>query len=68
MFAAYGVRPIQVPLRRVRLGQDLRCWSTDNGGTICTNSMYYSPKCPKSPPVTEFDRIVPTPPEAAGAS
>lgn len=49
------------------LGQDLRCWRTDNEGAVCSNLMYYSPNCPTTPPITESE-ILPTPPEAPGAS
>jgi hypothetical protein len=52
---------------RFGLGQGLRCWRTDNGGAICSNLMYYSPNCPTTPPLTETE-ILPTPPEAPGAS
>jgi hypothetical protein len=48
------------------LGQALRCWGTEDGGTVCTDLMYYAPDCPTAPAVTEMETL-PTPPEAAGA-
>lgn len=56
-----------VPYPGYRLGQGLRCWRTQDEGTICSNLMYYSPGCPTTPPLTESE-ILPTPPEASGAS
>lgn len=55
-----------VPYRNYGLGQ-VRCWRTDNEGAVCTNLLYYSPDCPTTPPITESE-VVPTPPEAPGAS
>lgn len=54
--------------RFITLGSKrLRCWKTEDGGTVCSNFMYYSPSCPESPPVTETE-VLPTPPEASGAT
>lgn len=67
--------PVQLhgsaPLSRssAKLGQELlRCWKTDNGGTICSNLLYYSPNCPDTPQVIMEGQVLPTPPEAPGAS
>jgi hypothetical protein len=49
------------------LGQELRCWRTDDSGAVCSNLKYYSPNCPTTPPITEKETL-PTPPEAPGAS
>lgn len=49
------------------LGQALRCWRTQDGGTVCSNLLYYSPNCPTAPPVTEAATAT-TPPEATAAS
>lgn len=49
------------------LGQALRCWRTQDGGTVCSNMLYYAPNCPTAPPVTEAQTAA-TPPEAAAAS
>lgn len=56
-----------VPYQGFRLGQAVRCWKTADGGTVCSDLMYYSPNCPTTPPVTE-SKVLPTPPEAPGAS
>ncbi len=49
------------------LGQALRCWRTHDGGTVCSDLMYYAPDCPETPPLTEAETL-PTPPEAAAAT
>lgn len=56
-----------VPYAGFRLAQALRCWRTEDGGTICTDLKYYSEGCPTTPPITETETL-PTPPEAPGAT
>jgi hypothetical protein len=48
------------------MGQALRCWQTEDGGTVCSDLKYHPPGCPSAPPVTE-SQVLPTPPEAAMA-
>jgi len=54
------------PPRSRALGQALRCWATEDGGTVCSDGLYHLPGCPHAPPVTEAE-IRPTPPGAAVA-
>lgn len=55
-------------MSRPYLGQvpPLRCWQTQDGGTVCSDLMYHPPACPTSPVVTESE-VLATPPEAAQA-
>lgn len=46
------------------LGEGLRCWKAEDGGTVCSDFMYHPPGCPTAPAVTE-SKVLPTPPEAA---
>lgn len=66
-YTPFLARVSLVPYAGFKLGQGLRCWKTDNGGAVCASLMYYSPNCPTTPPITEAD-VLPTPPEAPGAS
>ncbi len=61
---AIALSPFSSP--RATLGQPLQCWSTDDGGAVCSNLKYYSPGCPTTPPITEAD-VLATPPESPGA-
>lgn len=54
-------------LGRRHMGQALRCWETQDGGTVCSDLKYHPPGCPSSPAVTESE-VLSTPPEAATAA